>query len=613
VKKLSILSIMLFASVFSFAQEDGSLRSLLFDHREAIGGIDSMLLYSTAQVEYNLTRADGSKGQRIALYGEIDLFRYTDIVGESYWRSYSFDGNNAYRFNRSTDTALIPYRQGGTEMDDYIFQSTRGVAQLFPLFFAERLGAVLELKSRTPEKIVIEATYQDKVKRTFELNASFLLVRDTIEINREASKYKIRSNYSSFQKFKGIRMPRRIAVEVEGGLVDSGEATSLKSNYSLVMMAIKGGVKVTTSSVTYGAPKIVSPGETARIDDLTFTHSEYITTGDDPESLKAADINGDGNIDLLSGDDGGISYLLGSSSGLFPLRLGLPGGGGSNEFALPVDLNNDGLLDIAVASTGAPGETLFTLLNEGNNRFSAPIATKTGDFPESIAAADFNGDNLIDLAIAHNRSGDIWVHYGDGQGNFPQNQQLALQRRGENVAVADFNNDGRPDILAVDQQNLYLFLCTETGNFGEAKIYPAGKLPFCVAALDIDRDGNQDVIVGNGGIFKDCGQEDLAILKGDGSGGLGEAVFISAGASITAIDITDINGDSLPDVVASSFASHQAVILLNREGTLIDAGTLPASWGPTSIVAADFNGDDLPDIAIANEFDDSVTVWLRRK
>ncbi len=122
--------------------------------------------------------------------------------------------------------------------------------------------------------------------------------------------------------------------------------------------------------------------------------------------------------------------------------------------------------------------------------------------------------------------------------------------------------------------------------------------------------GHADVLVGNGGIFRDTGGDDLAVFRGDGTGALAPAQFISAGGSIASVHVTDLDLDGDLDAVAASFGTHEAWLVENRDGTLVPLGSLPCGWAPVAIVAADLDSDGRPDIAVANEFSDDVNVWL---
>jgi hypothetical protein len=112
------------------------------------------------------------------------------------------------------------------------------------------------------------------------------------------------------------------------------------------------------------------------------------------------------------------------------------------------DFNKDGKNDLAIANSG--DNTVTVLLGTGMGGFTeaagSPFAV--GKAPASIAAVDFNGDNIPDLAIANSGDNTVTVLLGGGAGGFaaaPYSPQT-VGRKPEFVAVAGFNEDGKPDL-----------------------------------------------------------------------------------------------------------------------------------------------------------------------
>jgi hypothetical protein len=178
-----------------------------------------------------------------------------------------------------------------------------------------------------------------------------------------------------------------------------------------------------------------------------------------PFLAAVGDFNGDGNPDLAVGDisSGTIRVLSGNGDGTF--QVGAP-------FAAPPafsisfvvgDFNGDGKLDLA----GANGNnSMALLLGNGDGTFQPAITTEVnsgfGNFgPPEFAAADFNGDGKLDLAVIGSSS--ITVLLGNGHGKF-------RAVRGSDgisayaVAVGDFNNDGKPDLAVDDGSNVTVLL-----------------------------------------------------------------------------------------------------------------------------------------------------------
>lgn len=595
---------------FAFPQEDTG-RALRL-HRRSIGGVEALLELRTARVTYDLTVNGEPAGTQVNTYGDDAAFRSV-TTGEG-WSSESFDGRLAYLVNSSTRRVRSYHGPDGGTMDVYHFNRLRAQALLFPLMEAEdKLGAGLSMsrRERDSDPMTVVARYPDGLERSFVLAPDGTLLSDSFRLATNGLRLTFKTNYSDYRITRGAMLPGRILRSISGTIEEGGMVRPLDRTEVLTLKDAERDVDIDYDFVIPGRPQSVILGTALMVSgDLGFRFAGRVPAGDDPESIRAADLNGDGHIDLVTGDDGGVSFLPGDGEGGFPSRLLLPGGGGSNEYVLPVDVDGDGVLDLAVASTWEPAKRLFISKGLGKGRFAQPAAIEVGDFPEAVEAADFDGDGNIDLALAHNRNGDVRVLFGDGSGSFGKALIFALGGRGENLVASDLNGDGAPDLLVVDQKKLAVFINAGARTFKDGVEYNAGPFPFCVAAADFDGDGNTDALIGNGGIFSDYGDNDLALLKGNGDGTLSKAGFISAGGSITSIAIADFDGDGDIDAAAASFGTHECVILVNDDGVLKPAGALPCGWSPSAVTSADFNGDGIPDLAVANEFSDDVTLWL---
>ena len=135
--------------------------------------------------------------------------------------------------------------------------------------------------------------------------------------------------------------------------------------------------------------------------DGTFgAHTDY-ATGPLPEMLATADLNADGKLDLAVGTDQAtasqISILVGNGDGTFQPHNDFPAGSKPRS-VIPVDLNGDGKVDLAVANYGS--STVSLLLGNGDGTFSSRIDYPTGASPQSITAGDFAGNGRLDLAVA---------------------------------------------------------------------------------------------------------------------------------------------------------------------------------------------------------------------
>jgi hypothetical protein len=166
-----------------------------------------------------------------------------------------------------------------------------------------------------------------------------------------------------------------------------------------------------------------------------------------------ADFNGDGKLDFAAITGSGISVFLGKGDGTFesPLVSTCSCNNAPGSISV-VDVNKDGKLDLVVVSGG----NAIVLLGKGNGTFQAPARFALSQGAVTGAAiADFNGDGKLDIAVgivnfdSGEREGVIAVLFGDGTGKFSAptffNDQGTLVQSG--LATADFNGDGKPDLV----------------------------------------------------------------------------------------------------------------------------------------------------------------------
>jgi hypothetical protein len=174
--------------------------------------------------------------------------------------------------------------------------------------------------------------------------------------------------------------------------------------------------------------------------------------GTGPRSLALADLNGDGMLDVVTGDSLGIAYVLpGNNTGNFATRDPFNVMNEANDILL-VDLDNDGKRDLVAASN--LGGTVAIRKGNGSVGPTAfgPLATiPVGSNANWVAAGDLDGDGFLDLAVGNQNAADpgrISILRGKGDTTFDPATQLVVggTNQSPGVAIADANLDDRPDI-----------------------------------------------------------------------------------------------------------------------------------------------------------------------
>jgi hypothetical protein len=346
--------------------------------------------------------------------------------------------------------------------------------------------------------------------------------------------------------------------------------------------------------------------------DGTFAaHVEY-TTGIDPITLAAADLNGDGFPDLAVVDNCGtacgfISILLGKGDGTFRAKTDYPVGDSPYGVVLE-DFNLDGKLDLAVANMS---NTISILLGGGDGTFQASQNTTSNNAPAAVAAGDFDGDTIPDLVVSH--TGPPWAltfMKGNGNGTFQPEQPFGTSFETydtSNLAAIDLNRDGKLDIVltAVTKGGVIVFLGNGDGTFQPQDIYATKTYPFAFAVQDMNGDGHLDCIIA------DQENNDLTILLGNGDGTFSPKKSLPAGpvliqqTSAIAAAVADFNGDSIPDLAVAegdfSYMNGGISVLLGKGNGLFQPPVYTNSNGALGAIAtADFNKDGHLDVAVPN-------------
>jgi hypothetical protein len=294
--------------------------------------------------------------------------------------------------------------------------------------------------------------------------------------------------------------------------------------------------------------------------------------------------------------------------------------GGASTSVAAGDFNGDGILDLAVASNGARG--IDVLIGTGAGTFAAAVPYQTSPVspggPISVAVGDFNNDGKLDVATTGLNGAGVHIVsilLGNGDGTFQTavTYPASATDGDEGLTVADFNGDGKLDLAVANDAEagtVGIYLGNGDGTFQAQVTYATGNAAESVVAGDFRGDGRIDLVVGDS-------YGTVSVLLGNGNGTFATYVSYAIGGGngfgigIAAGDF--IGNGHLGLAVADGINDTVDILMGNGDGTFqgeVDYATGGNGASPSAVAIGDFNGDGIADLAVTNSNSNTVGVLL---
>lgn len=341
---------------------------------------------------------------------------------------------------------------------------------------------------------------------------------------------------------------------------------------------------------------------------VSFLLSQSPGAGSGPDTVVAMDVNGDGKPDLMCVNAGDNTLTVFTNNGLGQFSL-------SGTYA--VGSGPQGLTAADIFGNGHPAlicdnyndNSLTILTNNGAGAFSIASEPADGSSPTfNVLAADINGDNKIDLICPNFGGNSITVLTNNGAGGFAISGSYVVGNNPQKAVAADVNNDGKPDLITAiwnsgSGNSLTVLTNNGKGGFVFNQSLTVGNGCTDVAAADVNQDGFPDLISAN---YND---NTITVLTNNTQGGFAVSGTYATGANPCKVVAGDVNGDGYVDLVALNRNGNTVTVLTNNHfGGFLLAGTFAVGNHPVGIAAADIIGNGKLDLITANQYDNDLTV-----
>jgi len=340
----------------------------------------------------------------------------------------------------------------------------------------------------------------------------------------------------------------------------------------------------------------------------------------DAHSVFAADLDGDGDVDVLSAsvfDDTIVWFPNMSAVGSFGPRRIISNAVDGAWSVFAADVDGDGDMDVLSASPFDDTIAWFENVDGAGGFGPKRVISENADYAIAVFAADIDGDGDTDVLSASLDDHKVaWYENLSGTGSFGPERVIANDANGaKSVHATDVDGDGDVDVLSsshFDDKIAWYENMDGAGNFGPARLISHdANSPNSILAADVDGDGDADVLSASYYDDKIAWYENLT-----GAGDFGPQRVISDRATgAQSVFAADMDRDGDTDVLSASDWDDKIAVYENLDG----AGNFGPQQtisteadGAASVFAADVDGDGDPDVFSASTGDNKISWYENR-
>ncbi|MEO0603529.1 MAG: FG-GAP-like repeat-containing protein, partial [Myxococcota bacterium] len=358
----------------------------------------------------------------------------------------------------------------------------------------------------------------------------------------------------------------------------------------------------------------ISNGATGLATPIAFTMTDGLGGGDFPTEIAVGDLNGDLEPDVVTANftSSDVTVRLGVAGGAAfgPAVVVALGGAQSPSGLEIVDLDGDGNLDVLTSNRDT--DDVAVLTNDGTGalsfdaRYRSELGYGAGGQPQDLAVGDVDGDGEPDVAVAGGLSPYQIVLLGNnGLGDLLPTQSAPTLDQPLEAVVADLDGNGLQDWAIASTISLPQWAWgIQQVNGGFQQIFSPGNTSHddytSIVLADFDQDNDLDAALG---FDSDTG---VALYRNNGNGGFTYVTLLNTSTIVRHVAAADLNGDNDPELVAVLSSNDEVQVFTGitgvafAGGNLISTGNSTQGDNPVYVELQEVTGDSFIDILTAN-------------